>query len=470
MGYYRLKESCVLRGWEKLPWAAVLRPRNTVEFLSREAFDALSLCNGKCDCDLKIVPERTKELIRMAVERDIVEPCSYGEGLTPDQEYRQYQNRFIRTAHWSITGKCNYKCRHCYMSAPEAKYGELSHETIMDIIGQLEECGVMSVTLTGGEPLIRKDWWEIVDALLDRHIDIRTIYSNGALVNEALLQGLSQRGIKPEFNMSYDGDEGWHDWLRGIPGAGKAVLNAFDLCYEMGFPTGAELCIHQGNKHLLRQSIRTLARHHCSHLKTNPVSETELWERLGGDYSILMEETLETYLEYIPAYFEDGRPLSLMLGGFFSCNGKDSYGGEKVRWSIPLKKYDGGDSCLNQTVCGHARQVMYLSAEGRMLPCMSLSSYDMQEEYPLITEEGLRQGLTDSTYMKLIDTRVEEFLKHTEECGACEYAKICAGGCRASALCYDKTDIMAPDRASCLIFREGYGRRLEEVMKNLRIE
>ncbi len=86
----------------------------------------------------------------MAVERDIVEPCSYGEGLAPDQEYRQYQNRFIRTAHWSITGKCNYKCRHCYMSAPEAKYGELSHETIMDIIGQLEECGVMSVTLTGG--------------------------------------------------------------------------------------------------------------------------------------------------------------------------------------------------------------------------------------------------------------------------------------------------------------------------------
>ena len=113
---------------------------------------------------------------------------------------------------------------------------------------------------------------------------------------------------------------------------------------------------------------------------------------------------------------------------------------------------------------------MYLSAEGRMLPCMSLSSYDIQEEYPLITDEGLRQGLTDSTYMKLIDTRVEEFLKHTEECGACEYAKICAGGCRASALRYDKTDIMAPDRASCLIFREGYGRRLEEVMKNLRIE
>lgn len=469
MGYYHLKEPYVLRGWDKLPWALVRRPQNTVLFLSREEFDALSICNGKCDCDLGIVPERTKDMIRKAVEKEIVEPCGYGEGLSPDQEYRQYPNRYIRTAHWSITGKCNYKCRHCYMSAPEAKYGELSHEAIMDIIGQLEECGVMSVNLTGGEPLIRKDWWEIVDALLERHIDIRTIYSNGALVNEELLSGLSKRGIKPEFNMSYDGDEGWHDWLRGIPGAGETVLRAFDLCHEMGFPTGAELCIHQGNKHLLRESICTLAKHHCSHLKTNPVSETELWDRLGGDYAITMEETLEVYLDYIPKYFEDGRPLSLMLGGFFSCNGKDSRNGEHIRWSIPLKKYDGGDGCLNQTVCGHARQVMYLSAEGRMLPCMSLSAHDIQKDYPLVTEIGLRQGLTDSSYMKLIDTRVEDFLAHTKECGDCEYAKVCAGGCRASALCYDKTDIMSPDRASCMIFRKGYGKRLEELMKNMKI-
>lgn len=466
MGYYRLKKTYVLRGWERLPWALVHRPENSIEFLSRELFEALSLCNGKCDCDLRLVPERTRKLIKLAVEKGVVEPCSYGQGLTPDQEYRVYANRFIRTAHWSITGKCNCKCRHCYMSAPEAKLGELSHETIMEIIDQLEACGVLSVTLTGGEPLIRRDWWEIVDALVRRHIAIETIYSNGFLVNETLLGGLMERGLRPEFNMSYDGDEGWHDWLRGIPGAGEAVLRAFDLCYQHGFPTGAELCIHQGNKHLLRESIGTLAEHHCTHVKVNPVAETELWERLGGeDYSISMEEALETYLDYLPAYFADGMPLALMLGGFFSCSGKRAADGT-IHWWIPLKKYNGGDGCLNQTVCGHARQVMYLSPEGRMLPCMSLSAYDIQQQYPLITQVGLQKGLTDSAYMKLIDTRVEEFLAHTKECGACAYAKICAGGCRASALCFDSGDIMAPDRAACLIFRGGYGKRLEEVVRN----
>ena len=49
------------------------------------------------------------------------------------------QNRFVRTAHWSITGKCNYRCRHCYMSAPDAKLGEIDHDTMMDLARQIAD-------------------------------------------------------------------------------------------------------------------------------------------------------------------------------------------------------------------------------------------------------------------------------------------------------------------------------------------
>ena len=98
----------------------------------------------------------------------------------------------------------------------------------MDIIEQMSDCGIMNVTLTGGEPLVRRDFWDIVDGLLKHGIGITQIYSNGKLANEKLLDGLIERGIQPEFNMSYDGDEGWHDWMRGIPDAGKIVLDAFD--------------------------------------------------------------------------------------------------------------------------------------------------------------------------------------------------------------------------------------------------
>ena len=89
--------------------------------------------------------------------------------------------------------------------------------------------------------------------LLEQGSHIIQIFSNGALVSRKLLSELDKRGTHPEFNMSYDG-LGWHGWLRGIPGAEEAVDRAFRLYREMGFPTGAEVCIHAGNKHLLRAS------------------------------------------------------------------------------------------------------------------------------------------------------------------------------------------------------------------------
>ena len=119
------------------------------------------------------------------------------------------QNRFVRTAHWSITGKCNYRCRHCYMSAPDAKLGEIDHDTMMDLARQIADCGILEVSLTGGEPLVRRDFMELVDALLSYRIRIAQIYTNGKLVDEKLLDQLEERGIRPEFNMSYDGTQGW---------------------------------------------------------------------------------------------------------------------------------------------------------------------------------------------------------------------------------------------------------------------
>ena len=427
-----LREDLVLRGWEKLPYAVVERPHNGVTFVDARTFEALSLRDGQLDLSLPIISDEVRAIVEKLEEQGAVRPCEPGERLTPDQEYRCHQNRFVRTAHWSITGKCNYRCRHCYMSAPDAKLGEIDHDTMMDLARQIADCGILEVSLTGGEPLVRRDFMELVDALLSYRIRIAQIYTNGKLVDEKLLDQLEERGIRPEFNMSYDGTQGWHDWMRGVPGAGDAVLAAFDLCHERGFPTGAEMCLHQGNKHLLRESVSTLAAHHCESLKVNPVADTDTWERLGEDRSLTLEETFEVYLDYIPCFYEDGAPLGLHLGGFFM--GRPGSGD----WTIPNigKHPEERDpaACASQVTCGHARQTLYLSPEARMLPCMALSSMPMQERYPLATEIGLRQGLSDSEYLSLIDTRVSALWEHNPECAQCEHRGACAGGCRASAL------------------------------------
>jgi MoaA/NifB/PqqE/SkfB family radical SAM enzyme len=77
-------------------------------------------------------------------------------------------------------------------------------------VGGLGESGVLSCSITGGEALVRPDFWEIIDGLTARGIGITQIYSNGLLVNNRLLDGFEERGLHPEFNMSFDG-VGYHD-------------------------------------------------------------------------------------------------------------------------------------------------------------------------------------------------------------------------------------------------------------------
>ena len=270
--FYRLNRKYMLRGWEKLPYVLVDRLKGYTTFLLPMEMNVLKLCNGRVDFSLPVFDDQIRDIAAKFSEKGVVTECGQNEGLDPVQEYRFYESRYIRSAHWSVTGRCNFRCRHCYMSAPDAKFGEISHEEVISIVDQLADCGIMSVSLTGGECLVRKDFLDIVDRLLEHGILIKTIYSNGALVNEKLLSALVSRGIHPEFNMSFDGVDGWHDWLRGIDGAGKILDRAFRLCRQIDFPTGAEMCLHGKNRKTLRASVNYLSDVGCRSLKVIPVS------------------------------------------------------------------------------------------------------------------------------------------------------------------------------------------------------
>jgi len=446
--YYKIKNNFALRGWQKLPYAVCDMDKGSTMFINEAEFQALSLCNGQVPFDAFYVLPEFKEIIKKAEERGFVEPISESSPLLPWQNYRLHDSRYMGTAHWSITGRCNYKCRHCYMSAPDAKFGELSHARCLDIIDQLQSCGIRRVTVTGGEALVRSDFWELVDRMLAYGMHIDTVYSNGRLVNEKTLSAFEKRRIRPEFNLSFDG-VGWHDWLRGIDGAEQEAIAAFKLCGERGFPTGAEMCLHRRNKHTLRETINLLASLGVAHIKTNPASLSGEWIKNAGDDHLPQEELYDVYLDYIPYFFKDNMPMTVHLGGFFmGRKGSASY-------MLPFVKGNGAEAAGRRTVCDHARHHMYISAEGRVLPCMSLSGLEIQNDFPLITETPLSECLTDSSYMRLIGTTVNSYIDENAECASCEHKYYCCAGCRASAL-NTGSELMGPDNASCLLFKGGY--------------
>ena len=475
--YYRLKDEFRLRGWELLPTGIVRRLSGDVDFLPPAVYRALQKACGSLPVGSVLFSAEERKMLAELCEAGILEKSEVPAPLSDAQKYRAYPNRFLYSVHWAITGNCNCRCRHCYMSAPTGKIGEPSLDDCLDVVRQMEAAGVRTVSLTGGEALLRRDFFAIVDALIDADILIVTVMSNGLLVNEKTLDEFERRGLRPEFNMSFDG-VGCHDWLRGVPGAEQAVLRAFSLCRERGFPTGAEYCLHKGNLSALRESVKLLGELGCQTLKVNRLNVEG--EALGiADYAITRDEEFQTYLDYIPQFYEDGAPLSLMLSGFFHCDGTDGF-------EIPFVKNEEGEDCGDYCLCGHARNYMYITAEGAMVPCIPMGSAECgRRHFPNIRETSLADALRDSYYMGFIDTRLRDYFAHNPGCAVCEYRNRCAGGCRGRvagrredatscrpadtsvSVRVAEDDLLARDEDACAFFRQGWYNKVTRLKKKI---
>lgn len=454
--YYKLKPGYVLRGWKGSAWMLVKRPENQVWQLTHEKFQALLLCDGKTELPGNLLDKGLEEVLAQCEKVGWVETCIEPCPLENDQYYHYYPNRYVRNVFWSITGKCNYRCRHCFMDAPEAMLGELSTEQALDLIDQMADCGVLRVDITGGEPFVRKDFWQLIDRIRSYKMVIGTVYSNGWLLNEKVLDEFEKRHIKPAFSISFDG-VGWHDWMRGIPGAEEAALRALKLCQDRGFPTDVEMCIHRGNVHTLPQTIKLLRKVGVEYVQVGNVQATEPWKLHNDGNSMDIREYMEEMLPYITWYYQEGQPIERLTISNIADMQRNAPCNIIPDLTTRTKEFE------NLYMCGAVRMSCYITPEGRLLPCMPMTASPQQDKFPLVQDIGLRAGLSDSYYMQFVNGRIKDLLAANPECAACEYRFQCGGGCRASALLEGDHDLMGCDRVRCLMWKEGYVDRIRQI-------
>ena len=152
---YILTPAYALRGWKLLPYAVqnLFYPRT--EFFREDDWKLFSACDGRTDIDWDALNEEQRGKYEHWEKGGFIRRAGDGERLLPEQEYIFYPARFKESVQWSITGRCNYKCRHCFMSAPHAAQGEPTWEQLMHMLDAFERCGVRNLNLTGGEPMFR---------------------------------------------------------------------------------------------------------------------------------------------------------------------------------------------------------------------------------------------------------------------------------------------------------------------------
>ncbi|HOT51376.1 MAG TPA: 12,18-didecarboxysiroheme deacetylase, partial [Candidatus Hydrogenedentes bacterium] len=147
---------------------------------------------------------------------------------------------------WNCTRRCNLRCVHCYSHSQDIEYAEeMSTEEGKRLIDQLADFGAPVILFSGGEPLVRKDLFELIQYATSKKLRA-VISTNGTLIKPEVAKRLQ------DFDLSYvgvslDGTEEVNDRFRGIEGAFARAVAGIRNCMEAGLKVGLRFTINGRN-------------------------------------------------------------------------------------------------------------------------------------------------------------------------------------------------------------------------------
>lgn len=137
----------------------------------------------------------------------------------------------LLSVHLEVTRHCNLSCSHCYVTPCEN--AEMSGAELRAALDKLADAGALFLTLTGGEPLTREDFFEAAEYARRLNFSVR-VFTNGTLVDERAADRLA--GLSPfEVGVSVYGVRAeTHDGITGTPGSFDATMKGIGLLRERG--------------------------------------------------------------------------------------------------------------------------------------------------------------------------------------------------------------------------------------------
>jgi heme d1 biosynthesis radical SAM protein NirJ len=158
---------------------------------------------------------------------------------------------------WNLIRRCNLTCKHCYSISADTDFpNELSTEQVFAVMDDLKAFGVPVLILSGGEPLLRPDIFEIAHRA--KAMGFYTALStNGTLIDEGNIEQIAEAGFD-YLGISIDGIRETHDRFRRKEGAFDASMAALRRCRELGIKVGLRFTMTQDNAAELPQLLQLM--------------------------------------------------------------------------------------------------------------------------------------------------------------------------------------------------------------------
>ena len=179
-----------------------------------------------------------------------------------DFNRRSAERRIPVSGGIDLTHRCNLRCVHCYLGgdagSPKSEGTEMNTGHILSLIDELTEAGCLFLLMTGGEPLLRKDFPEIYRRAKTNGM-IVTVFTNGTLITDTvagLFDELPPRTVEISL---YGASKATYESITGIPGSYDQCLKGIKILSERKIPLAIKTILMTANRHEFFE-IQDLAR------------------------------------------------------------------------------------------------------------------------------------------------------------------------------------------------------------------
>ncbi len=340
--------------------------------------------------------------------------------LLPSEKTRAQTDKLpgIQGIHINITNRCNLRCLHCSITDTQ-DINELRTGRIIRLIDELVNMGGKTVSITGGEPLLREDCLFIVQHAASR---LRTtLLTNAAQITPETARRIADLGITVQVSLDGATPE-IHDSIRGR-GAYQKAIRGIELLKKSGIGDRLYLrfTLMKINFGDLKNILGLAGELGIGQVRLIPVEKLgrakNNWEKLGlspADYDSLFNKILESFK-----------------------NKKKGQGLPRIKWGcsgLNLHLPADGMSCdIGQSIT--------IDASGNIFPCTLLTHHDLcLGNINNMTLEDIAQSeALKNLYLTCLNRR-----SAVSKCSECVWRNFCQGGCPASVYA-DKGALSATD-------------------------
>lgn len=312
------------------------------------------------------------------------------------------------SVHLDLTYRCNERCIHCYLDHDD--HGEMTTAEIVNVLTQLADAGVFLLCLSGGEVLMRRDFFEIVERARRLLFNVK-VKTNGVMIREKEAARLRQLGVEQVQISLYSHRPEVHDAITKLPGSLKRTVAAIRFLKSQGLKVTIANVLMAGN-FTDQPGVIALARELGAEYTLDPT----ITPKMDGDTSILALRVPGSELKQL---FHNAELV-----------------GNVEEFCAPPPTPD--EDAMANLPCSAGHTACYISPYGDVFPCV---------QFPLPSGNVRRQKFIDiwqhSTQLKEVRSIRTADLP---TCSSCAHAGTCT---RCPGLAYMEGNMRGPSTADC---------------------